>query len=297
MIENKLNKGIRLTVAHLLLAAIAIICLLPFLIIISASLSSESAITKYGYSIIPHGVTLEAYKTVIGGSTDLFHAYGVTIFTTVIGTALALLLAILTAYPLSRKDYAWNGKISFYFYFTMLFSGGAVPSYILISNYLHLKNTLAVLILPMLINVWNVFLLRTYFSKIPSSVHEAAEIDGANQFQILFRIILPMSVTGVATILMFTLLAFWNEWYLCLMYITKDNMVTLQYYLSSIMSQIESIVKSQGSSLAMGENLSELPSETARMAICVLAAGPMLFVFSFFQKYFAKGLNVGSVKG
>lgn len=297
MIENKLNVTIRKTIAHIFLAVVAFICLMPFLIIVSASISSESAINLHGYGIIPRDVTLSAYKTVMGTSTDLFRAYGITIITTIVGTLGAVLVAMLTAYPLSRKDYKWNRRISFYFYFTMLFSGGAVPSYILISNYLHLKNNIAVLILPMMINVWNIFLLRTYFSSIPASVHEAAEIDGANQYQILFKIIVPMSVTGIATIMLFTLLAYWNEWYLCLMYMTNDKMITLQYYLSSIMSQIEEILKNQESGLAVGTDLSAMPSETARMAICVMAAGPMLFVFSFFQKYFAKGLNVGSVKG
>ena len=297
MIENKFQIILRKTVAHIVLVCAAALCLVPFLIIVSSSFSSESVITVHGYGIFPRDITLNAYKTVMGTSSDLIRAYGVTVVTTIIGTACGVLLTLLTAYPLSRKDYKWRNALNFYFYFTMLFSGGAVPSYILISNYLKLKNTIAVLIIPMMLSVWNVFLLRTYFSKIPSSIHEAAEIDGANQFQILFRIVLPMSVTGVATVLLFIMLAYWNEWYLCLMYITNDKTITLQYYLSSIMSQIDSIIKNQNSTLVASMDTSNLPSETARMAICVLAAGPMLFVFSFFQKYFAKGLNVGSVKG
>ena len=179
----------------------------------------------------------------------------------------------------------------------MLFSGGAVPSYILISNYLHLKNNILVLILPMLFNVWNTFLLRTYFSKIPSAMWEAAEIDGAGQFKVLFSVVVPMSVTGIATILLFVMLAFWNDWYLSLMYMSNERIITLQYFLSRMMSQIDSILKNQGTALAGTIDISSMPSETARMAMCVLAAGPMIFVFLFFQKYFVKGLNLGSVKG
>ena len=297
MIENKVQKIVSVLFGHLILIIVSLSCLIPFLIILSASFTSESALVVHGYSIFPRDLTTNAYKIVMGNSQELMNSYKVTIFTTVVGSAANLLITIMAAYPLSRKDYKWNRIFSFYFYFTMLFSGGAVPSYILISNYLHLKNNIFVLILPMLFNVWNVFLLRTYFSKIPSSMWEAAEIDGAGQFKVLFSVVVPMSVTGIATILLFVMLAFWNEWYLSLMYMSNERIITLQYFLSRMMSQIDSILKNQGSALAGTIDISSMPSETARMAMCVLAAGPMIFVFLFFQKYFVKGLNLGSVKG
>ncbi|MBO5060367.1 MAG: carbohydrate ABC transporter permease [Clostridia bacterium] len=297
MIENKFQKILSKTIANIILIVVALSCLIPFVIIISASFTSEGEIIKHGYGMFPRGFTLDAYKMVMHSSGELLDAYAVTIYTTVVGSLLSVLMTIMAAYPLSRKDYKWQRIFNFYFYFTMLFSGGAVPSYILISNYLNLKNNILVLILPLMFNVWNTFLLRTYFQQIPSAMWEAAEIDGAGQFKILFQIIVPMSVTGVATILLFVMLAYWNEWYLCLMYMSNEKVITLQFYLSRVLSEIEDTVNNRSGTIAMNMDVSNLPNETARMAMCVLAAGPMMFVFMFFQKYFTKGLNVGSVKG
>ena len=176
----------------------------------------------------------------------------------------------------------------------MLFSGGAIPSYLLISQYLHLTNNILVLILPLCFSVWNCFILRTYFSKIPPALIEAAKIDGLNEISIFFRIIIPLSGTGIATIAVLVSMGYWNEWYNCLMYMTDENVITLQYFLYRTMSNIETMLKNKDIGIM---SLSEVPSETARMAMCVLATGPMVFIFMFFQKYFAKGINVGSVKG
>ncbi len=296
MVENKLQSGILRTISHIVLIIIALLCLSPFLIVISASFTSESSLIKYGYSLLPRDFTLNAYKMISKESAELISAYGVTIFITVIGCVGSLLMLIMAAFPLSRSDYKWRSALNFYFYFTMLFSGGLVPSYIINSKVLGLTNNIIVLIVPMLFSAYNMFLMRTYFKAIPSAMWEAAEIDGAGQFRILFTIIVPMSVTGIATVLLFVMLSYWNEWQNCMLYMTNGKIVTLQYYLQRIMSQVEAMTKS----IEMGygtQDMSMLPDETARMAICVVAAGPMVFVFTFFQKYFTKGLNLGSVKG
>ena len=294
MVESKKQKIICSVAAYVLLTSAMLLCVLPLLMVISASFSSESEIIKTGYGILPKGFTLSAYKSVCANSSTLVNAYGVTIFTTAAGTALNVLITSMAAYPLSRESYKIRKGVSFYFYFTMLFSGGAIPSYLLISQYLHLTNNILVLILPLCFSVWNCFILRTYFSKIPPALIEAAKIDGLNEISIFFRIIIPLSGTGIATIAVLVSMGYWNEWYNCLMYMTDENVITLQYFLYRTMSNIETMLKNKDIGIM---SLSEIPSETARMAMCVLATGPMVFIFMFFQKYFAKGINVGSVKG
>lgn len=296
MVENKLQMGILRTISHIILIAFALLCFMPFLIVISASLSSESALIQQGYGLLPRDITLEAYRVISKSSAELLSAYGVTIVTTVLGCLGSILMLIMAAFPLSRTDYKWRSVLNFYFYFTMLFSGGLVPSYIINSKVLGLTNNIIVLIVPMMFSAYNMFLMRTYFKAIPAAMWEAAEIDGAGQFRILFTIVVPMSVTGIATVLLFVMLTYWNEWQNCMLYMTNGKIMTLQYYLQRIMSQVESMIKS--AEMGYGtQDMSMVPSETARMAICVIAAGPMVFVFTFFQKYFTKGLNLGSVKG
>ena len=280
-------------IAFTALIALALSAILPMMIVISASVTGEEALKLYGFSILPRDFTLQAYKLVMGG-TRILTMYRNTIIVTFLGTIGSVVIQTCAAYVLSRNDYKWRTVISYMFYFTLLFSGGAIASYIWLSSYLHMRNTFAVLIVPGMFSASNVFMLRAYLSKIPSAVIESAKIDGANEFVILSRLIVPMGITGIATITIMTALGYWNEWYKCLMFITDDNKMTLQYYLNSMMSSIDAIIKNQNSGLT---DLREMPSESARMAVCVLGAGPMVFIFMFFQKYFVKGLTIGSVKG
>lgn len=295
MVEKKTGQRIHKAVAYFLLTIAALMCALPFLILLSASFSEEFELAKYGYSIAPRGFTTEGYSAAFNNSERLLRAYVTTIFVTVVGSVLSTLITAMTAYPISRQNYKLRKQTNLFLYFTMLFSGGAIPSYILISQYLHLTNNILVLILPMLVSVWNVFMLRTSFQNIPYAVIEAAKIDGASEFGTFFRIVLPMSVTGVATIFLLVSLAYWNEWYNCLMYMTNEKTITLQYYLYKTMSNIEEILKNKQSGISA--EAANVPSETTRMAMCMLAAGPMVFIFTFFQKYFVGGITVGSVKG
>ena len=284
-------------VSYVMLSIVALACLIPFLIIVSASFSSESEIIKSGFGILPKGATLDAYKMMSQNKDTLIKAYGVTIFTTLSGSALSILITSMLAYTISRNDYAWKRKISLYVYFTMLFSGGAIPSYILISQYLHLRNNILVLILPLLLSPWNTFLLRTYFSKVHPSLIEAAKIDGANEFKTFFTIVVPVAKTGIVTVLLLVSLTYWNDWYNCLMYMTNENIISLQYFLYRVMSEIDAMLKNSNMISGLKTDISSLPSETTRMAMCVFAAGPMIFVFMCFNRYFANGISVGSVKG
>lgn len=293
--ENKRSKFGISFLAHFLLILATASCLLPFVVVLSASLSDEVNLLVKGYGVFPRGFSLDAYRLVFANGEVVVNAYILTIVTTAVGSVLSVFLIALAAFPLSRRDYVWKKFFNFYFYFTMIFSGGAISTYLWISQTLHLRNNPLVLILPMLISANSIFLMRTYMAKISPELIEAAKIDGANEFTVFFKIILPMSTVGLATIFVMTALGFWNQWYASLMYL-DDNYITLQYYLIRVMNNIEAITKSQNSMMTSVDT-SKLPSETTRMAMCVVSAGPMIFFFAFFQKYFVSGIALGSVKG
>ena len=297
MVENKKVKVLSQLMVYFIMLIVTFLCIFPFLVVLSASFSSESELVVNGYSLFPQKFTTLAYKVIISDPSQLISAYTVTIFVTIVGSIASILTMTLGAYPLSRTNFKWRRGISFYFYFTTIFSGGAVATYIWISHGMNLKNNVLVLILPLMVSAWNVFLLRTYFTQIPPSLIEAAKIDGANEYYIFFKIVIPMSTVGVATVLVMVSLGYWNDWYNCMMYMTKDKYISLQYYLYRVMSEIDSMKNMSNVVLQQQVDISSLPNETARMAMCILAAGPMVFVFSFFQKYFVRGIAVGSVKG
>jgi putative aldouronate transport system permease protein len=280
-----------------LLSVFALLCFLPLIAVISISLTEESYISLHGYSLWPRAFTTEAYSYVLKTTGwQLSRAYLITISTTVIGTSISLITMSLMAYAISRPDFKWAKPLSFFAYATLLFNGGMVPTYMVVSRVLHLKDTLFALILPYTIGAWNLLLMRTLFKSIPYELIEAAKIDGAGNFKIYLKIIVPLGKTAFATIGSLVALQYWNDWWLPLLYIDSNRLLNLQFLLYRIMANIQSITEMA----AMGVvdvDFSKLPSETVRMAICVLAAGPMLVVFPFFQKYFARGLTVGSIKG
>lgn len=210
---------------------------------------------------------------------------------------LGVLLMAMIAYPLSKRNMKGKRAISFYLYFTMLFNGGLVPTYILITQYLHLDDTIWVYILPGLISPWYVFMMRTFFQGIPEEIFESARIDGASQYNIFFRFVLPLSKPVLATIALFLFLGQWNNWYTAMLYINqREDLVSLQYLLQRIMQNIDLL---QNSDMLSNQLISvqDIPSESARMAMAIIVAGPALVIFPFFQKYFTKGLTVGAVKG
>lgn len=294
MQKSKLKEKVWLE--HIILIILSLICLLPFLLVVSISFSNEADIAKKGYSLFPRIFDLNAYNYVFSNSRQVANAYIVTIASSVIGTVLSVLIMSMMAYPLSRRNYRIRSKLSFYLFFTMLFSGGLVPSYILITKYLHLRDSFWVLVIPGLIVPFHVFLLRTFFTQIPESVIESAKIDGCNVWIILFKIVFPQATPALATVALMGMLARWNDWYTCLLYINKDELVTLQYLLQRIMMNVE-MMKSNMLNIPEGLTKTSLPTETMRMAMAVVTTGPIVFVFPFFQKYFTQGLTVGAVKG
>jgi len=279
---------------NLFLTVFSVCCLIPFMIVISSSFTQEQMIIENGYSIFPRQFTLLAYKYILTDPGQIARAYGVTIMVTVAGTIISLVISSCLAYVLSRKDFAHRGKLSLYLFFTMLFNGGLVPSYIIVAQVLHLKDNILALILPYLIVPFYVFLLRTYFSDIPFSLVESAKIEGAGELEILFKIILPLSLPAMATVGLFIVLQYWNDWWLALLYIDDANLNPLQYMLYLIMQNLNAM---RLSPLQGQISTAALPGENARMAMAVLAIGPIIFAFMFVQKYFISGLTVGAVKG
>ena len=290
---NKKNK----THQILLTAFFILLCLMiifPFWLLVSASLSSSQSIADHGYQLWPNPVDLTAYQYVFKNPEQILSAYGLTFVFSIISMVLSVLFMSMVAYPLSRSGLRGKKYINFYMYFTMLFSGGLVPTYILVAKFLHLNDTVWVYILPSLISPWYVFMMRTFFKGIPEEIVEAATIDGASEYRIYATIILPLSKPVLATVALFMFLGKWNDWYTSLIYITKPELYSLQYLLQKIMEDIKILKENKGLAMDIMDNV---PTETVRMAMAVVVAGPALVVFPFFQKYFVKGLTVGSVKG
>ena len=268
---------------------------LPFVILVSTSFSNEGDIVEYGYSIFPRHIDFAAYKYVFANSKSILNGYKVTIIYSVIATVLSVLIQSMCAYPLSKRKLRGKRGISFYLYFTMLFSGGMVPTYILITQYLHLGDTIWVYIIPTLVSPWNVFMMRTFFSGLPYEIFESMKVDGASEYNIFFKTVLPLSKPVLATIALLTFLGKWNDWNTSMLYINNESLYSLQYLLQRILQNMDLLKQMQGFSQAT--SAVEVPSETVRMAMAVIVAGPALVIFPFFQKYFVKGLTVGAVKG
>lgn len=277
---------------------LCVCCIYPVLIMISSSLSSENAIYTKGYGIFPTDFTLDAYKVAFYNPVIVGRSYIITITVTIIGTITGLWLVSTIGYVLSKRNFVLKKGLSYFVFFTMLFNGGLVPSYILMVRWLGLKDNLLNLILPGLVSAWYVLLMKGFFSGIPESLPESAKIDGAGELTIFTRIILPISKPSIATVGLFLTLQYWNDWFNCLLYINNEKLYTLQYMLVRVAQSVEflnnflsSMVNSEVSSKI------QIPTLTARFSLCIVAAGPMLFIFVFFQKYFVKGLTVGSIKG
>lgn len=292
-LEKKSDKAVEWIFIAIIIA-FAVICLIPFVLVISSSFSSETSIIQDGYSLWPKHFTLDAYKMLFSSHT-IGPAYGVTIFVTVIGTFLSMLITSAAAYALSCKQFYHRGKIAFFIYFTMLFSGGLVPTYLWITKYLHLTDSVWALILPSLVNPWNLLLLRNFFAGIPDSLAESARIDGANDIVILFKIILPISLPGLATIGLFYALAYWNEWYKALLYIRDSSKYPLQYLIMQIQRNVQYVQQNAAQGGAATEGI--VPAYSSQMATAVVTIGPIILLYPFLQKYFVQGLTVGSVKG
>ena len=287
-----------LTLFHFIFIVFCILCVIPIIAILSISLSDKIDIVNFGYRLIPRRFSTEAYIYIFRYPKEVIASYGVSVLITALGGIIGLFLTALYAYPLSRPDFKYRNIFAFYIFFTMIFNGGLVPTYIVVARMLHLSDTIWALIMPYVANAFFVIVMRTYFQTIPISLVESAKIDGSSEFRTFFTIILPLSKPALATIGLFIVLNYWNDWYLALLYVSPSakNLVPLQYMLYKIMANIQYLTQ-QMQNAFVNVDMTKLPSESARMAMCIVAAGPMLFIFPFFQKYFVKGLTVGAIKG
>ncbi|MBA3946065.1 MAG: carbohydrate ABC transporter permease [Herpetosiphonaceae bacterium] len=276
---------------HALMILVCIACAVPLLLIVSASLTDERALVENGFQLIPSKFSFYAYQFLLADSGRILRAYGISIFVTCVGASLSLLLMSLLGYALSRKDFPLRRLISFFVFFPLLFNAGLVPFYILMSRTLHLKDNLLALILPPLVLPFFTLLLRTYFSTLPRDLIEAAKLDGASEWRIFFQIVVPLSTPALATVGLFSLLFYWNDFYLSLLFINNPRYYNLQYLLYKIISDLQVL---ENSFMQSG---TKPPLESVRMAMAVLAMGPVLFAFLFVQKYFVRGITVGSLKG
>ena len=281
-------------ISYLLLIALSLACLLPFIMLISGSFTSEQVIRFEGYSILPKDFTLEAYEVVFQNPEQIFRAYGVSIFVAVVGTILGLFFLTMTAYVISRKDFKYRNVISFYFYFTTLFNGGMVCTYIFYIQYLHLKDNLLALILPLMMNVFYLLIMRSLVTSIPPALIESAKIDGAGEFRIFLQIILPLLKSGLATIGLFLALGYWNDWYNAMLYINSEEKYPLQYMLYNMLQKQEAMAQIASQA---GMSVENLPTNALKLAMAVVATGPIILLYPFVQKYFVKGITIGSVKG
>lgn len=284
---------------HLFFILFSLSFLLPFVLIISVSMTSERELLEGGYRLLPLHIDWTAYRYVFANPSQMIDSYAITAFQAVGGTVLAVLVMALCAYPLSLVHYRLRNVTMFFIFFTMLFGGGLIPTYILNTQYLHLGDKAAIYILPALANAFHIIILRTFFQGIPFALAESAKMDGARELTIFFRIILPLSKPVLATIALFNLLDRWNDWFTSLIYVNNEKLYTLQYLLQKILMDAEfvrSMARDAPPGMFVGSAL-EVPTEGMKFAMCIVAAGPMLIVFPFFQKYFAKGLTIGAVKG
>ncbi|MEG1427080.1 MAG: carbohydrate ABC transporter permease [Oscillospiraceae bacterium] len=280
---------------YIFLSLFSIMCLYPLVLAFSVAFSSEAAVATNGYSLIPQEPTIATFQYLLSQKMEIMvSAYGMTIMVTVFGTALSLLITLMYAFAISMPGFRHANVFSFFAYFTMLFSGGMLPWYILCTKYYHLSNSMWGLILPYGMNVFNMFLMRNYLKTIPAALYEAAHIDGAGHATVFFKITLPLSQVGLVTVGLFYGLSYWNDFYLPLMLITKDNLTTLQFLLYRMMGNLQFLVTHSSSSMAAQVTP---PMQTAKMAMSVLAIGPIILLYPFVQKYFVKGITIGAIKG
>lgn len=293
---HKIKKTESATVlAHIVFIILAICCIMPMILVLVISFSSSQSITDVGYTLFPEEWSLDAYKFIFKDAEMLIRSYGVTIFNTVIGASVGLILSSMMAYALSRRSYKLRTFFSFMVFFTMIFSAGLIPQYITYTKFYHMRDSLAAVILPGLVTGWNVILLRTFFYDLPEEVLESGAMDGCSEFGLYWRIAMPMMKPGLATVGLTMVLSYWNEWYRTMIYIDSSSKFDLQYMLYRLLKNAEALLQDSQAGLSSVD--ANFVSDTAKMAMVILAAGPMMFVFPFFQKYFVRGISTGAVKG
>ena len=282
---------------NLIAGIFSFLCVFPFLFVVIISFSDEKSIATNGYRLIPEKWSLEAYRYVFDMGDTLFRSFGVTMFVTVVGTIISLLIMSFYAYAVSRKNFRYRNFFAFFAFFTMLFNGGLVPTYIVVTQLMGLKDSIWALILPLAVNAFYIMILRTFYStSVPDAIIESGKMDGAGEFRIFLKLVLPLSLPGIATIGLFCTLGYWNDWFNALLYIDNPKLVPLQSMLMRIETSMQFIMQNAQNSPLGLEALRSLPQDTSRMAMVVLATLPIIFAYPFFQRYFISGLTIGAVK-
>ena len=284
---------------HIFFIFCSTVAILPILMVVGISFSSEDSIIKYGYSLIPREFSLGAYNYIFGDPEIIVRAYLITIFSTVVGTLGCLTVTSALAYPLSRRTLPLRNFFTFFVVFTILFNGGLVPWYILFKTYLGFSDNVWALIVPgLMVNGFNVLIMRTFFSNtIPAELYDSAHIDGAGEIRIFLQIVIPLSKPVYATIGLFATLAYWNDWFNSMVFQISPKNYSLQYVLQNILLNIQYLTVNSNRISVANEAMATFPAETTRMAMALIAIGPIVFAYPFFQQYFVKGLTIGAIKG
>lgn len=283
------------TAGYGLIGLFALLCLIPFLLIIGTSFTNEATIAKYGFNLWPRVFSTFAYKIVFENPDLILGAYWVTIGITVVGTAAGLFIVAMTGYALQRPDFPYRNKISFFIYFTTLFSGGLVPFFVLVNQYLHLKDNYLAVLLPGLMSPFLIIMMKAFVRSIPHAITESAKIDGAGDFRIFLQLILPMTTPALATIGLFLAIGYWNEWFNAMLFLSADMKYRpLQLFLYNVITKADFI---RNSAAASNVQLRDIPLESMKMATAVVATGPVMLLYPLVQRFFIKGITVGAVKG
>lgn len=280
---------------NIIMILLSAACLFPLLLVFAVSITDETSLIQNGYSLFPKEFSISAYQYLLGDVDKIIRAYGVSIFITVVGSALSLMVIVMYAYPISRTEFKYHKVFAFIAFFTMLFNGGLIPLYFVYVKFLGLKDNLFAMILFWMFNPFYVMIARTYFrTSIPDSVVEAARIDGAGQFKTFISIVLPLAKPVLATIVMFNVLWYWNDWYSPMLFIVDENLYNLQYLMYKTEKSIQFIISNSNPMVNSG--IANLPSQTARMAMAIIAIGPLVLAYPFFQRYFVAGITLGATK-
>lgn len=282
---------------YIVTGSFAIICMVPLWVALAGSFTNENTLVREGYGLLVKSFDTTAYRLLFTGTSTIYKAYGVTILTTFSGTILTLLLTSSFAYPLTVRAVKYRNRISLFAYATMLFNGGLVPTYIMMTKFLHLGDNLLVLIIPSALNAYNMFLMKNYFNTIPESMAESAKIDGATEIYIYFKIILPLSKPILATVALFAAMGYWNEWFKVLLYIDDQNLYTLQFLIMRLQQQVDFLNSSLAANARAALSSVTIPTIGIRLSTAMISIGPIILLYPFLQKYFVKGLTIGAVKG
>ncbi|MFC5470441.1 carbohydrate ABC transporter permease [Cohnella suwonensis] len=297
--NNRLTPAVSLGL-HAVFIAYSVLCIIPLLLIVSVSFSDESSVVNKGYRFIPDKFDLAAYEFLWKDIGQIAYSYWISILVTLIGTFLSVMIIALYAYPISRSHFPHAKIFTFFVFFTMLFSGGLVPWYLVYVQMLDLKDTLASLIIPLIMSAFWVLVVRTFFKEsVPPEVLESAKIDGAGELRIFFQMVLPLSLPVIATVGLFQTLTYWNDWFHSLVFITDNHNISVQYLMYKMLANIQYLSNNPtaAAEIAKAGGMFNFPSETVRMALVIVGVGPIIFAYPFFQKYFIRGLTVGAVKG